>query len=284
MEILSLPDDLGIDTADSLQLFSYETGLGTVKNKINLTKNTISFLQEGTKEIIADNKANSIENDHFVVIKSGRCLMTENISPQRRNYKSILLFFTDEVLLGFMERTGISPRPTEASKEHFTTVAYDPFLTQFVQGLRSLFQLPTASRAKLLQLKFDEVMTYLTDVYGQAFLLGLLRQQDQKVKHFTEVVETARLSKLNVQEVAFLCHMSVSSLKRAFEKHYQTTPGKWFLEQRLQHAARLLQSQKKRPIDLYDEVGFESLSTFTQAFKKQFGTTPKQFQLEKMNF
>lgn len=283
MHIISLPDDLGIDTSEPIQLFSYETGLGNVKNKINLSKNTISFLLEGTKEIIADSRATTIENDHFVVIKSGRCLMTESISPQLRNYKSLLLFFTDAMLLNFMERQHLQPSPTEASKDHFKTVAYDTFLQQFVQGLHSLLLLPVAVRGKLLHIKFEELMTYLAQVHGPEFLAGLLRQQDQKMRHFTEVVEAAKLSKLNVQEVAFLCHMSISSLKRAFQKHYQTTPSKWFLAQRLQHAAYLLSAQKMRPIDLYDEVGFESLSTFTQAFKKHYGSTPKQFQLEKMN-
>ena len=73
--------------------------------------------------------------------------------------------------------------------------------------------------------------------------------------------------------------MSISTFKREFEKHFHNSPSKWFQEKRLEHAAYLLKNKNKRPSDIFEEVGYESLSNFTQAFKQKFRVTPKQYQL-----
>ena len=73
--------------------------------------------------------------------------------------------------------------------------------------------------------------------------------------------------------------MSISSFKRTFEKHFHNSPSKWFQEKRLEHSAFLLKNKSERPSDIYQEIGYESLSNFIQAFKVKFGVTPKQYQL-----
>ena len=74
--------------------------------------------------------------------------------------------------------------------------------------------------------------------------------------------------------------MSVSTFKREFEKNFKSPPSKWFQEKRLEHAAFLLKNKSKRPSDLFEEIGYESLSNFIQAFKTKFGVTPKRYQLD----
>ncbi|WP_163411455.1 helix-turn-helix domain-containing protein [Flavobacterium ajazii] len=133
----------------------------------------------------------------------------------------------------------------------------------------------------LLQTKLEEILTYLVHKKGTQFLNNILTQQNSQIKHFTDVIESNKLNNLTVQELSFLCNMSISTFKRNFENHYQTSPIKWFQEKRLEYSAYLLTNKKKRPVDIYFEVGFESLSSFTQAFKVKYNITPKQFQLSK---
>jgi hypothetical protein len=49
MEIIALPEDLQHINTSSIQIFPYITAQNCLKSKINLTKNTFSFLLEGTK-------------------------------------------------------------------------------------------------------------------------------------------------------------------------------------------------------------------------------------------
>lgn len=283
MQIITLPEYLKIKYAAPVQLFDYRTFNSCLRSKIHLTKNTFSFLLEGTKEVITDNTSTKIDNRAFLILKSGNCLMTENVSPDQKAYKSMLLFFTDEVLLDFLKKYDFDSN-TSKTAPSFLVGQYDPYIKQFVQSLESIYQLEKAIQKKLLRVKFEEIMLYLVQNKGPSFLNALLHNYDSKVIRLVNVVEHNKLNKLSLQELAFLCNMSLSSFKREFAKQYQTTPIKWFQEKRLEHSAFLLRTQKKRPIEIFEETGYENLSNFIQAFKKRYGITPKQFQVEQMDF
>jgi AraC-like DNA-binding protein len=51
-------------------------------------------------------------------------------------------------------------------------------------------------------------------------------------------------------------------------------PGRWLLNKRLQEAHHLIKNKKRKPSDVYLEIGFEDLSHFSFAFKKLFGVAP----------
>ncbi|KAA6438418.1 helix-turn-helix transcriptional regulator [Dyadobacter flavalbus] len=77
-------------------------------------------------------------------------------------------------------------------------------------------------------------------------------------------------------QFAKLTGRSLSSFKRDFDKIFRSTPEKWLQKQRLEHAHFLMKQKNKRPSEIYLEVGFESFSHFSHAFKKQFGITPTE--------
>jgi len=279
MKVNTLPEDLKISTTSAIQLFPYQSNNDLERTKINLTKNTISFLRKGTKEVHGDDKTVLISNQQFVLMKSGNCLMTEKVSATDKFYKSILLFFSDEVIIDFLERNDLY---AIENKKHgsFTIFEYDDFIAHFVESLEKMLTLPQKIQMSLIKIKLEEIMLYLTQQHGANFLNQLIQKANPTESQLIHVVENNRLNKLSLQELAFLCNMSVSTFKRAFAKHYKTTPSKWFNGQRLEHMALLMKTQKKRPIELYEEAGYENLSNFIQAFKKQFGITPKQYQLQ----
>jgi AraC-like DNA-binding protein len=82
---------------------------------------------------------------------------------------------------------------------------------------------------------------------------------------------------LKMEEYAQLSNRSLSTFKRDFQKIYKTVPGKWLLEQRLNHAWRLLSASHKTISETTFESGFENISHFSRSFKKRFGVTPSAF-------
>ncbi len=279
MNIFTLPDYLTAETKHPIQLFNYESTTSNFNNKINLTKNAFSFLQEGFKTISTSREPISIENDAFLIMKSGHCLMTENLSETRNFYRSVLLFFSDEVLFQFIEKHQITNKHVPA-----TTAAkacdYDDFIRSFVKSLEDIYQLPLNVQQQLLQVKLEEILVYLAAIKGADFLLFLIASKDDQTSHFINVVESNKLNKLTLKELAFLANMSVSTFKREFEKHFMQSPIKWFQNQRLEHAAFLLKNKAKRPSDIFEVIGYDNLSNFVHAFKTKFGVTPKQYQLQ----
>lgn len=279
MNIFTLPDYLTPETKSPIQLFLYESTTSQLNSKIDLTKNAFSFLQEGFKTVSTSHQPMAITNDAFLIMKSGHCLMTENLSATNNFYKSILLFFSDDALFQFIEKHQIP-------KKHFaaTTAAkackYDGFVRSFVKSLEDIQQLPLKVQQQLLQVKLEEILLYLVATKGADFFGFLTAAKNDQTSHFINVVESNKLNKLSLKELAFLANMSVSSFKRAFEKHFQESPSKWFQNQRLEHAAFLLKNETKRPSDIFEKIGYENLSNFVHAFKTKFGVTPKQYQIQ----
>jgi AraC-like DNA-binding protein len=277
MKTITLPDELGLNPSLSIAVYDYESTLEISKQQIVINKNTFSFLQEGKKEVFFDNRSYSIDKTQFLLMKSGHCLMTEKLSSIQEHYRSVLFFFSKEDVLSFIRRFAVQP---SEHNSYFSTYSfdYDSFINLFVKSILTISKLPKSIQTNILNAKFDEIMLYLIEVKGVDFLYSLISNSDNKNQKFIQLIESNKLNKLTIKELSFLSNMSVSTFKREFEKHFHRSPSKWFQDKRLEHSAFLLKNKSKRPSDIYEEIGYESLSNFIQGFKVKFGMTPKQYQ------
>ncbi|MEO8238968.1 MAG: AraC family transcriptional regulator [Flavobacterium sp.] len=273
MTTITLPDELNIDKLQPVQVFNYHSLQEITKQQIILNQNIISFLIEGTKEVFFDNYALSINYSSFIIVKSGNCLMTEKLSNER-NYQSVILFFTNEIVLKFIRKFELNKNDSTAYESVYT-FDYNEFTKRFAYSLLDISKLSKDIQKKLLAVKFEEIMLYLTATYGTGFLYSLITNSSNVTQKFIRTIESNQLSKLTLKELAFLCDMSVSTFKREFEKHYTVSPIKWFQNKRLQHAQYLLNQEQKSPSEVYYEAGYENLSSFIQAYKSKYGVTPK---------
>lgn len=273
---ITIPDYFLHEDDFTVQLFDYSSSENSEKQCINLTKHTFSFLIEGQKEVIGSNDSVLVKNTHFLLMKSGRCLMTEKLSSANKNYKSILLFFSNEFIYQFIRNHKLKI-DSRQSKKSIYSFQYDDFIHNFVKSIIDVSKLSKKVQKKLVLVKLEEILIYLVEKNNSDFLYAMLEENNQHIQKHISIVESNKLNKLTVEELAFLCNMSVSSFKRFFVKHYNQSPIKWFQDQRLQHAAMLLKSKKKRPSDIYLDIGYENLSSFIQAFKSKYGLTPRQY-------
>ncbi|MDQ0966139.1 AraC-like DNA-binding protein [Flavobacterium sp. W4I14] len=75
-------------------------------------------------------------------------------------------------------------------------------------------------------------------------------------------------------QFARLSGRSLATFKRDFKKVFNDTPERWVKKRRLERAHFLIKEQHQAPVAVFNEVGFESLSHFSDAFKKFFGYNP----------
>jgi AraC-like DNA-binding protein len=277
MKIITLPDELNLNSSHSIEIYDYVNTQEISKQQIVLSKNTFSFLQDGTKEVFFDNSSQLINNSQFLLMKSGNSLMTEKFSNHKIMYRSVLFFFSNEAVYRFIRKFELNPLDgtTYSSTYSFD---YDVFIVGFIKSILNISKLSKSIQKNILDAKFDEIMLYLIEINGADFLYSLINNSDNKHRKFIQTIEKNKLNKLTIKELSFLSNMSVSSFKRTFEKYFHSSPSKWFQEKRLEHAAFLLKNKSERPSDIYQEIGYENLSNFIQAFKIKFGVTPKQYQ------
>jgi AraC-like DNA-binding protein len=277
MKTITLPDELNLSSSKSIMVYDYESVTEMSKQQILLNKNTFSFLQEGSKEVFFDNSTYAIDNSQFLLMKSGHCLMTEKLSNVQEYYSSILFFFSNQDVLRFIRKFELNPTGSNIYYSAYS-FNYDSFIKRFANSLLDISKLSKSIQKHILDAKFEEIMLYLIEFNGVDFLYSLISDGDNQNQKFIQTIESNQLNKLTIKELSFLSNMSVSTFKREFEKHFHNSPSKWFQEKRLEHAAFLLKNKSKRSSDIFEEVGYETLSNFIQAFKVKFGVTPKQYQ------
>ncbi len=279
MKIITLPEDLiSVEKTDVL-VYDYKVRQESTKQQVSLSMNTFSFLLEGHKEVFSNVKSMSISNGKFLLMKAGKCLMTEKLADTNNSYRSILFFFSNEAVFQFARKYSIALSKDSKSRS-IQSIPFDRYLRSFAESLINLNNLSQNAKNNVFQVKFEELMLYLTGTLGNDFLESLMDDVNDYDFHFKEVVENNKLNKLTLNELAFLTNMSLSTFKRKFESYFHTSPSKWFQDKRLEYAAFLLKNEKKRPSDIHFDIGYDSLTNFIQAFKAKFDKTPKQYQLD----
>jgi len=100
---------------------------------------------------------------------------------------------------------------------------------------------------------------------------------------FEEVIQHNTYSNISVNELAFLCNMSLSSFKRKFAKIYTISPNKYLMKLKLKKASELLKNKSNLISNIASEVGFESLTTFNRSFKSYYGKSPSKYRMDQID-
>lgn len=77
--------------------------------------------------------------------------------------------------------------------------------------------------------------------------------------------------------MAAFVHMSIPTLIRQVKRRYDATPVQMLYHLRLKRAAQLLLSSRLPVTAVARETGYGSVSTFSSAFRKEYGMTPRMY-------
>lgn len=257
------------------ELFVYDLKMEeeAIKTKVNLNMHMFSFLQKGTKQVHFAEGSFLVDNSQSILIAKGNCLWSELLDTEETYYCK-LLFFSEERLKAFLKKH--KDQNNVVATSSCFVIENDAYIDSYLNSLNTIKEAPKVFMENLLSVKFDELLLYLTNKYGQQFENYLYSLIEKESSSFKKVVESNVLSSLALEEIAFLCNMSLSTFKRNFIKEYQTSPGKWFRDQRLSKAKELLEDENTKPSDIYLELGYNNLSNFSAAFKKKFKVSPSE--------
>lgn len=247
-----------------------------IKDRIQLDLHMFSFLQTGTKHVHFSDEMIEVSKQQSILIKSGNCIWTE-LPDAHQVYYCKLLFFSTQQLNTFISKHVKNRIAQSSDIPPYFLIENDRYIQTFVESLASLKHLNTQLNEEVMIIKFEEIMLYLLHKYGSVFeqYIQALATIPKKTV-FQQTVEAHAYADLTLEEVAFLCHMSLSTFKRHFAKEYGTNPGKWFQKKKLLQAKKILETQHMSPSDVYLKAGYKNLSNFSFAFKKEFGVSPSE--------
>lgn len=263
-------------TERDLFVYDFKMTNNVIKSKVNLSMNMFSFLQVGRKQVHFADTSIAVNPEQSLLIKKGNCLWTE-ILDQDNVYYCKLFFFSEKRLKDFLAKHVVE-KPSEAKEIPYFIIENDTYINSYLNSLNTISSAPPIFMENLLSVKFEEIMLYLWNKYGKRFEVYLYSLISKNHSTFKKVVESNVHSNLKLEEIAFLCNMSLSTFKRYFLNEYRVSPGKWLQDKRLQKAKDLLESGNLKSSDIYLEVGYNNLSNFSIAFKNKFGMSPTEIE------
>lgn len=80
-----------------------------------------------------------------------------------------------------------------------------------------------------------------------------------------------------IETLADLCHLSVTHFRRIFNSIMGTSPLDFINNTRIDQACQLLQYTDNSILDISEQVGFRSVSSFNRAFVKLMETSPREW-------
>ncbi len=229
----------------------------------------IWFISGETKIVQAEGNYVFGAGDIFLIPRNQLATII-NYPKDGRPHKTVVMHLTVDRLRKFYE--SIPPRAGGGSPQRIVQFGQHPLLQSCMSSLIPYFDMDDLPPG-LATLKINEAITILRSV--DPAIDGVLANFEEPGKlDLAGYMEKNFMFNMPIERFGYLTGRSITTFKRDFKKIYNTTPQRWLTRKRLELAHYRFVEHRSKPIDVCYEVGFENLSHFSFAFKKQFGYAP----------
>lgn len=244
-----------------------------LKNEVMLEEHCFVRIISGEVKIVLAN-VSQVFGPGATLLFPRRQLSTVIQYPKdNQAYKCVLIIFKNKRLQDYYSCN----RAYESVEGVDTIKSYEkhPLLESYFASLLPYFELQGELPEKLVALKIEEALTILRtiDKSVDAYLADFSEPGKIDLAGF---MEKNYMFNMPLDKFSYLTGRSLTTFKRDFSKIYGVTPQRWLTMKRLKLAHYLLSESNQNPVEVYREAGFENLSHFSYAFKKQFGYAPTE--------
>ena len=154
-------------------------------------------------------------------------------------------------------------------------------LDNYRESINILLENPDLADESMIKTKLKEFILLISKLQGAPsqldFLAALFKPNEVA---FKSTIQHNLYANLSLDELAALCHLSISSFKRKFKIVFNESPKKYISRKKVEKAAALLKTSDLRISDIAYDVGFDSLATFNRNFSNIYGKSPSGFRLD----
>jgi len=229
----------------------------------------IWFISGETKIVQADATYLFKKGDIFLIPRNQLATII-NYPKDGEPHKTVVMHLSTRRLSEFYANLPVKPKASESRKIY--TFNDHPLLESCLASLIPYFEMKELPE-NIASLKITEAISILRAI--DKGIDNVLANFEEPGKiDLADYMEKNFMFNLPLEKFSYLTGRSLTTFKRDFSKIFNTTPQRWLTQKRLELAHYHFVEKKKRPIDVYYEVGFENLSHFSYAFKKHFGYAP----------
>jgi AraC-like DNA-binding protein len=191
-----------------------------------------------------------------------------------QHFQSIVIALDELFLKQFVKRY-FGAVESNWSKDSFLRVSSSALLDGFLNSVGLYYLGPGKLEPNFADVKREELLLILFN--SQPELAGILLNfaSPEKIP-LDEFMNRNFRFNLSLERFAFLSGRSLSAFKRDFCDTFNQPPGKWLTSRRLEEAYFQIHKAGRNPVSIYLELGFENLSHFSKAFRRQYGFPPTE--------
>jgi AraC family transcriptional regulator, exoenzyme S synthesis regulatory protein ExsA len=198
-----------------------------------------------------------------------------------KGWEVLVFHIPDEFLIQFanefLDNLSVERLP-ELTTDMFIKIDVSEMTRTYFYSMLPYFTQQVPPSEKLLELKFKELLlNILSNPSNIQLLTYILHLSDDIKTPVWQIMEKNYTYNLTLKDFARISSRSLAAFKRDFFEYYQTTPGKWLTNKRLNHAGMLLRTTNQSISEIAFNSGFENISHFSRIFKENFGLSPLQF-------
>ncbi len=235
--------------------------------------NYIAYVVEGRKVWHTAHGSYDLQEGSCIFVRKGATIVEQFFDSV---FCIVLFFVSDEFICEVLKSKTVPLRRSDKKFQTMMPVHRNEMLDGFFYSMMPHFGSANAPDRAILELKFRELILNIADdpvnTELHAFFATLLN--NPQTVSLQKIMEDNYCFNLKLEEYAVLTNRSLSAFKRDFQKQFNTTPGKWLMEKRLNHAMHLLTNADTSVNEAAFESGFENPSHFSRSFRQHFGISP----------
>jgi AraC-like DNA-binding protein len=254
-----------------IKLSSYDDKL--FKSDLMFDDHMLIWFISGETKIIQADATYFFKTGDIFLIPRNQLATIVNYPRNGQPHKTVVIHLSTERLKKFYEK--IEVKKWVRPEHKIYSFNNHPFLESYLASLIPYFDVKGDFPENIASLKIAEAISILREV--DQSVDSVLANFDEPGKiDLISFMERNFMFNMPLDKLGYLSGRSLSTFNRDFKKYFNTTPQKWLTEKRLELAYYHLTATKKKPSEVYLEVGFEDLSHFSFAFKKKYGLNPTQ--------
>lgn len=231
-------------------------------------------LLQGRMVAYDGNKTYTIQPGDYVIARKNH-LVRYTKYKDNDSFRNVIIAFDEAFLRKFLERHPFEVKAT-GNDDSFLFIREVKLIENYIHSLAPYYNKGGQ--------ELDETFA---DIKREELLLILLKNDPALGNIFFNFGAPEKIDlkafmnknfrfNISLERFAFLTGRSLSSFKREFQKIFGDNPGSWLKQKRLKEAYFQISNNHLHASDVYLDLGFEDLSHFSYAFKKEFGLTPTQ--------
>jgi len=240
----------------------------------------VAHIIYGTETFYSESGEDLVLKDRDLIFVPRGQLMRSDFKMEDGPLRAVLVFFSDRLIDEFLDEAGtrIETQPIANPLK----VDANEHLTQFIKSTHAIYH-DLQVDEQLMRNKLLELLLLLSTLIGKEQIKELLfsGRSAQSSGNFKRTIERYALEQIPLETLALLTGRSMSSFKRDFQRIFQSSPAKWFREQRLNKARDLLETGSLSVTEIALEIHYDSTSHFIEQFKARFGCTPLRYRRDK---